>query len=179
LGISATLGMYTMLPLYLVTEHGMERSLANELIGLSRVLSVAVVFLSGWINDRLGPRRTLMAVFSLSGTMTILLGIAAGDWLIVLVFVQPLMAVCFFPPAFAALSAIGPASSRNVAVSLTVPAAFLLGGGIVPLLIGMMGDRGSFGTGIVILGSVTLMGVLLTALLRREQAEKTGSPGPA
>ena len=37
MGISSTMGIYTMLPLFLVTEHGMDRSLANELIGLSRV----------------------------------------------------------------------------------------------------------------------------------------------
>lgn len=166
LGIGASMGIYTMLPLYLVTEHGMERSLANSLIGISRVLSIGISFLAGWANDRLGPKRTLKAVFILSGATTILLGFSTGAWLILLVFVQPLMAACFFPSGFAALSAIGPPSSRNVAVSLTVPAAFMLGGGLIPLLIGVMGDRGSFAAGIMMVGGMILAGAFLAASLR-------------
>jgi MFS transporter, NNP family, nitrate/nitrite transporter len=53
------------------------------------------------------------------------------------VFCQPVVAVCFFPPAFAALSHIGSKEMRNVAVSFTIPAAFLVGGGLVPHLIGI------------------------------------------
>lgn len=177
LGISATMGIYTMLPLYLVSEHGIDRSLANGLVGLSRVLSVGMAFLSGWANDRLGPKRTLVAVFLLSGTTTLLLGAVQGSWLIVSVFIQPVMAVCFFPPAFAALSAIGPPGTRNVAVSLTVPAAFVLGGGVMPLLIGVMGDRGSFATGILIVGGLILTGVLFAASLRLSQREEQASAG--
>jgi NNP family nitrate/nitrite transporter-like MFS transporter len=177
LGISATMGIYTMLPLYLVSEHGIDRSLANGLVGLSRVLSVGMAFLSGWANDRLGPKRTLVAVFLLSGTTTLLLGAVQGSWLIVSVFIQPVMAVCFFPPAFAALSAIGPPGTRNVAVSLTVPAAFVLGGGVMPLLIGVMGDRGSFATGILIVGGLILTGVLFAASLRLSQREEEASAG--
>ena len=173
LGISATMGIYTMLPLYLVTEQGMDRGLANGIIGLSRVLSVGMVFLSGWASDRLGPRRTLIAILLLSGMTTILLGITSGTWLISMVFLQPLMAVGFFPPAFAVLSAIGPRSMSNVAVSLTVPAAFLLGGGVIPFLIGVMGDRGSFAAGIIIVGSMILSGALLPIFLRLKQEAKT------
>ncbi|MFP3927755.1 MAG: MFS transporter [Desulfobacteraceae bacterium] len=166
LGIGASMGIYTMLPLYLVTEHGMERSLANGIVGLSRVLSVGVAFLAGWANDALGPKRTLKAVFILSGAATVLMGLAPGVWLILLVFVQPLMATAFFPPAFAALSAVGPPNTRNVAVSLTVPAAFMLGGGVIPFLIGVMGDKGSFGAGIIIVGGLILGGAVLAAVLR-------------
>ena len=37
LGIAGTLGVYTMLPLFLVTEHGINRNWANTLIALSRL----------------------------------------------------------------------------------------------------------------------------------------------
>ncbi|BBO91803.1 MFS transporter [Desulfosarcina ovata] len=169
LGISATMGIFTMLPLYLVTEHSMERSLANELIGFSRVLGVGMSFLSGWANDRLGPKRTLISILLLSGTATILLGILSGPGLIVLVFVQPLVAVCFFPPAFAVLLAIGPANMRNVSISLTGPVAFVMGGGVIPMLIGVMGDRGSFAAGIITVGGMILAGALLAAFLRIQE----------
>ena len=172
LGISATMGIYTMLPLYLVTEHGMERSLANELVGLSRIMAVGMAFLSGWANDRLGPKRTLTTVFILSGTTTILLGLAPKFWMILMVFVQPLVAVCFFPPAFAVLSTIGPPGMSNVAVSLTIPAAFLMGGGVMPLLIGVMGDRGSFAAGIVGVGGMILLGAFLVTLMDLQKQQE-------
>ena len=166
LGISATMGIFTMLPLYLVAEHGMERSMANELIGLSRILSIGMAFLAGWANDRLGAKRTIMVVFILSGTTTILLGVLQEFWLLLLVFVQSLVSVCFFPPAFAVLSAIAPSGMSNVAVSLTVPVAFLIGGGVMPFLLGVMGDRGSFAAGIVMMGGMILMGALLAAVMK-------------
>jgi len=168
-GISSTMGIYTMLPLFLVTEHGMDRSVANELIGLSRVLSIAMALLAGVVNDRLGSKHTLMIVLFLTGTMTILLGLMPGSWVILLVFLQPLTAVSFFPPAFALLSAVGPSDVRNVSVSLAVPAGFMVGGGVMPLFIGFMGDRGSFAGGIVIVGGLILTGVLLAAFLKPNQ----------
>jgi len=168
-GIASTLGIYTMLPLFLVTEHGMERSLANEIIGLSRVLSIAMALVAGFVNDRLGPKRTLMGVLFLTGALTILLGMVPGFWVVLLVFLQPLMAVSFFPPAFALLSAVGPPDVRNVSVSLAVPAGFMVGGGVMPLFIGYMGDSGNFAGGIVIVGGLILAGALLAAFLKPDQ----------
>ena len=72
-GISATLGIFSMLPLYLTAERGLERGLANTLVGLSRVTSLVTCLLAGWATDRIGPRRTLMWVLLLSGLMTLLL----------------------------------------------------------------------------------------------------------
>ena len=168
MGIASTLGIYTMLPLFLVTEHGMDRSVANELIGLSRVLSIAMALLAGIVNDRFGPKRTLMGVLLSTGAMTILIGLAPGFWVILLVFLQPLMAVSFFPPAFALLSAVGPPDVRNVSVSLAVPTGFMVGGGIMPFFIGYMGDKGNFAGGIVIMGGLILAGALLAAFLKSD-----------
>ena len=166
LGIGATIGIYTMLPLFLVTAHGMDRSLANQLIGLSRMLSIAMALLAGVVNDRLGPKRTLISVIALTGALTILLGLVPGFWVILMVFLQPLVAVSFFPPAFALLSAVGPPDVRNISVSLAVPVGFMVGGGVMPLFIGFMGDRGSFAGGIVAVGGLVLAGALLAAMLK-------------
>jgi len=155
-----------MLPLYLIAERGVDRSWANTLISLSRVPGVGMSFVAGWVNDRWGPKRTLCAVFLLSGTVTVLLGALRGFWILIMVFLQPAIAVCFFPPAFAALSAIGPPKVRNVAVSLTVPVAFFVGGGLIPAGIGMMGDIRSFDWGIGLVGGLILMGVFLSHALR-------------
>ena len=60
---------------------------------------------------------------------------------------------------------------RNVAVSLTIPAAFLLGGGAAPLLIGVMGDSGRFSAGIIMVGAFILVGAGLVAFLQLEDQD--------
>ncbi len=165
-GICGTLGIYTMLPLYLVTAQGVDRSWANTLVALSRIPGVFMAFIAGWISDRIGPNLTMSGVFLITGLLTILLGIVSDAWIVALVFLQPVMAACFFPPGFAAISSIGPPNSRNIAVSLTMPAAFVFGGGAIPIGIGMMADAGLFNLGVALTGGLILTGSLLALCLK-------------
>jgi NNP family nitrate/nitrite transporter-like MFS transporter len=158
LGASGTLGIYAMLPLYLVDGHGMDQTWVNTLFALSRVASLATALVGGWAADRFGIRQTLALTLGLSGMLTILLGVASASWIVVCMFLQPLPAVAFFPAAFASLASIGPAGARNIVISLTVPIAFLMGGGVVPMLIGIMGDAGYFPAGFWITGLLMLAG---------------------
>jgi len=166
LGIGSSFGIYTMLPLYLVVEQEMNQNWANTLIALSRVSVVGMAFVAGWAVDRLGPKRTLAWVFLLTGLTTMLLGAAPKAWVVLFVFLQPALAGCFFPVGFTALSLVGPPSVRNVAVSLAIPLATLMGGGVVPIGLGMMGDAGSFAMGITLLGGLILAGSLLSLCLK-------------
>jgi len=166
LGISSTLGIYSMLSLFLVSEHGMERSWANTLIALSRVASVGVTLAGGWATDRFGPREVLRIGFILTGLMTVFIGLASTSWVTAAVFLQPVMAVCFFPAGIAALSMVSSAQDRNIAVSLTVPLAFMIGGGAAPTFIGFMGDVNSFGSGIALVGGAILTGSLISGYLK-------------
>jgi NNP family nitrate/nitrite transporter-like MFS transporter len=76
LGISGSLGIYAMLPLFLVSERGMTQSWANYLVALSRISGLGVAFLSGIVTDKLGPKVALGGVFLLTGLLTLLLGIS-------------------------------------------------------------------------------------------------------
>lgn len=158
LGVISTLGLYTMLPLFLVSEHDIDRNAANTLIAFSRVPSVLMAFIAGWATDRMGPRRTLQIVLLIAGLMTLFLGMASSSIIRVLVFTQPLIAVCFFPAGFAAMSLIVPSNLRNIAVSLIVPLAFVAGGGLAPIFIGFIGDEHSFALGIMICGGLIAIG---------------------
>ena len=166
LGISGTLGIYTMLPLYLVSERGITQNWANYLVALSRISGLGVAFLSGMVTDKLGPKVALGGVFLLAGFLTLLLGIVPGSWVVLIVFLQPIVAVCFFPPGFAALSRIGPPHVRNISVSLTVPFGFLVGGGAIPTVIGLFGDKGNFNLGIALVGIIIMGGFILVRYLR-------------
>jgi NNP family nitrate/nitrite transporter-like MFS transporter len=157
LGIGTSFGVYAMLPLYLITERGLDRTWANTLIALSRVAGLAIAFGAGWFVDRWGVRKSLAVFFGATGLMTLLLGTLTGPGLIAVVFLQPLVAVCFFPAGFTAISRIGPPGLRNVAVGFTVPLGFLFGGGLIPTGIGWAGEQGSFSAGIIGVGLVTLL----------------------
>ncbi len=163
LGMSS--GVYSMMPLYLVSERGMDRTWANTLLGLSRVATLGTVLLSGWMTDRLGLKETLKAVFLTAGVLTCLLGVAPGSWVILIVFIQAMLVTCFFPVGFAALSRVGPPTIKNVVLSLTLPAASLLGGAI-PGGIGLVGDIGSFSLGFTLLGGLILAGLILIRYLK-------------
>jgi NNP family nitrate/nitrite transporter-like MFS transporter len=171
LAIGASLGVYAMLPLYLVAEQGFERSWANELVAFSRVAGPAFAFVAGWASDKLGPKRALVSVFLTTGVATVLLGMARGSWIVPFLFLQPMLAIGFFPAGFAVLAKISSLHGRNVAVSLTFPVAFLVGGGVIPAGIGMMGEHASFALGIMLYGVLLLGGVVLFRYLRwREDA---------
>jgi NNP family nitrate/nitrite transporter-like MFS transporter len=169
LGMGGSFGIYTMLPLYLTAEQGMDRPFANTLIGLSRVSGLFTTLIAGLATDRFGPRRTLLLVLLLTGLTTILMGLASGAWLILVVFVQPMLAVCFFPAGFSAISRIGPAESRSLAVSMAVPLGFLFAGGTLPVAIGILGDAGHFAAGIAGTGALILSGSFLSHLLKSRE----------
>jgi len=166
LAITSTLGIYNMLPLYLVTEHGVSQDWANSLVGMSRISTLGIVFLAGWATDRFGPKIILVNVFLVTGIFTLLLGIVSADWIATVVFIQPMSAICFYPAGIASLSSISTPENRNVAISLTIPIAFFLGGGAVPALIGIMADQGYFAWGIILSGALIMTGFFLSFFLK-------------
>jgi NNP family nitrate/nitrite transporter-like MFS transporter len=75
---------------------------------------------SGWVSDRLGVKATITASLLLSGCAVVCIGLLPGAGAIAMIVLQPVMTICFFPPAFVVLSRIVPPSSRNLSVSLAV-----------------------------------------------------------
>jgi NNP family nitrate/nitrite transporter-like MFS transporter len=169
--VSSTVGIFAMLPLYLVHERGMGQSWANTLLALSRLSGPVMGLIGGWVSDRFGPKRTIVGSFLITGMTTLLIGPVPDAWLPLFVILQPALAVCFFPAGFAAISAIGPVASRNVAVSFVVPLGFLVGAGVIPALIGFMGDTSSFARGLILVGSLILSGALLGLFLKVPEAK--------
>jgi NNP family nitrate/nitrite transporter-like MFS transporter len=165
IGISGTLGIYSMLPLYLVSDHGMAREWANSLLALSRVGALAAAWCGGWASDRFGPITTIRTVLLLSGLLILGLGGLRGPGLVAAVFCQPILAVCFFPAGFSLLSAISTRRSQNITIAVTIPVAFLIGGGGVPLFLGWMGDAGAFGRAFMLIGAATTLASVATVRL--------------
>jgi NNP family nitrate/nitrite transporter-like MFS transporter len=166
LGMGAQVGVYTMLPLYLTEERGMSSGGANTLLGLANIAPVATVFLAGWLTARIGEKRMIGFSLFLTGIVTVLVGVLSGIALQVCVVLMAALAVFFFPPAFAALSRIVQPTYRSIATAFCTPTAFLIGGGLLPLVLGYVGKAGHFSLGIVVIGGLIAVGSLLALALR-------------
>lgn len=170
LGMGGQVGIYAMLPLYLVTERGMDSSLANTLLGLSQISALFMTFFGGWLTDRTGEKTAIALFLAASGLVTVCLGLMTGLYLKVVVFLQPALIVCFFPAGFSALARIVQPNLRSLATALATPTAFVLGGGLLPAALGYMGQTYTFGLGIALTGAMMTLGALL--VLRLNLLEK-------
>ncbi len=166
LGMGAQVGVYTMLPLYLSQERNMSPDGANTLLGLANIAPVAMVFVAGWLTARIGEKRMIGYSLFLTGVVTILVGALSGVALRVCVVLMAALAVCFFPAAFAALSRIVQPTYRSIATAFCTPTAFLIGGGLLPLVLGYVGKAEHFGLGIIVIGGLIAAGSLLALRLR-------------
>ena len=165
MGVGASLGVYTMLPLFLVSEIGLGRAAANTVTGLSRLSSLAMTLVSGWLTDRVGHRRALTLSLVATGVITLGLGLLTGPVVTpLLVFCQAAAAVLFFPPAFAAISRLFPAQMRNLAISLSGMVATAVGAGLLPSAIGYLAEVASFSLAFALVGVAAIFSPLLLRL---------------
>lgn len=171
-GIASTMGIYNLLPLFLVSEHGWAQDSANTLVSLSRVATLITALVGGWLVDRYGPGRTMFAVLLSTGLLTVILSWSDGGFLLAAVFLQPVLAVCFFPAGFTTLVNLVPSQSRNIVVSLTIPFAVLFGGGVVPAVIGFLADNGLFREGISAAGLLMMAAGLMARFRMAAEASR-------
>lgn len=163
------MGIYSMLPTYLVSEVGMARSTVNTLVGLSRTMGLVAIFLAGALADRFGVRRLLVFLGVSGGAFILAIGLSSGWLLVVAVFLQALTSAALFPVVLTALSGVGPEATRNLNISLTVPFGYILGGGLVPLGMGWVAEIASFRIGFLILGGLMAAYALGVALRGRRR----------
>jgi NNP family nitrate/nitrite transporter-like MFS transporter len=156
MGVGASMGPYSMLPLYLADSHGFSREGANQLLAVSRILACFGPFVAGWITDRWGPRPAISLYLSMTGLALIAMGLTTGSALVAVVIFEPVASVFMFAPGFTVLSRLFPPELRSVVVALMGPLNALIGLGVVPIFLGAMGDAGMFHYGFMIQGALLL-----------------------
>jgi len=172
---SGAMGVFSVLPTYLIVEHGLDERLVNTLVGLSRVTGFASILLAGTLADRYGFVRVVLIVLGTTGLVTVAIGVASGPPLLVAVFLQPLLVGAFFPLGLSALSDVAPPQARSLAVTLAIPLANLSGAGLAPRVLSWAGELGRFRLGFVVLGLLTIASLVL---LRGFPGERANADSP-
>ncbi|MBN1828993.1 MAG: MFS transporter [Deltaproteobacteria bacterium] len=178
IAIGASIGIFSMLPLYLVAEHGFTRHSANVLIAFSRAGVIGSALIAGWLADRFGDQRLIKYALFFNGATIMLMGLGTGNVLTVSVFLQPILSVCFFPAGFALISGFSRPELRNLSVSLTVLIAYLTGAGFIPAVIGYWGEHNSFSAVIIAIGTVMTGSLFLVGKLKPGTEGISSAPPP-
>ena len=178
LGVATSLGTFSMLPLYLVFEQDVERTTVNLILPIARLLCLGPAFAAGLISDRIGAVKTVGIFLGLTGLATIMLGLAHGNLLWVMIFVQPLATVCLFAPSFSLLALDFDPRVRNVAVALATGVSMVVGTGLFPIGIGYLGEKGHFDVAFMSLGACCLAGLLALIWLNKRQTKGPSAQCP-
>lgn len=174
MALGGSVGIFTVLPLYLMTERGMDSTFANTFLGFAQISGFLAALAGGWFADRAGPKRAMAILLLAGGAANIFLGVSSDRWLLIALFIQPALTGAFFPGAFTALSRIVPPTLRSVVASVAIPVALLMGVGVFPVIYGYLGQTHSFGLGFVLAGVLMLLGPLFSFALRFVETDQEG-----
>lgn len=163
----SSLGIYSILPLYLVKERGIDFYFANTLFGISRAGGAIVQILIGFLIDRYGYTRILKVTVLATGLATVALSFSSTlTEISIALILQATLSVSFFPVGLAAISKVTSVSERAMAVGFVGSVGTVFGSGIVPLLLGVVADNFSFMIGILGLGILTSLSAFAVKLLK-------------
>jgi NNP family nitrate/nitrite transporter-like MFS transporter len=161
------LGLYNLIPLFLVNEKGLSIDLANSIFGLSRVGGLVVTLLAGFLIDRFGVKKVLL--LSLLGSGFSITGIALADsfpLLVAMLAFQATFMPVFFPAGLVSISKLTTFGDRSAFAGATVAIGVVFGTGIAPTLLGTVADLWSFQAGMLVQGLLTIGVCLLLKSLR-------------
>ena len=170
LGVGASMGLFSIIPTYLVFERGLDQGLVNTLVGVSRISGLFALFFAGFLVDRFGAKKLISAILLTVGMATAAMWTQFKPILIVAVFLQPLLIASFFPAILTAAARIAPRNFQNLTISFILPIGYGFGAGVLPFLLGWLGDNASFALGFLLYGAMLVAGSFLPFLLQLRDA---------
>src|SRR4030043_1779623 len=164
---ASSFGIYSILPLYLIKERGMDFGFANTLLGISRSAGVIVPVTIGFLTDRYGFKVLLKWSIFATGLSTIALAFSPTLPLILITLIlQALFSLAFFPVAFIAISRLTPISERSMSVVFIIAIGVIFGTGGSPFILGLVADHLNFEVGIFGLGVLTALSSFMVRFLK-------------
>lgn len=155
---ASNMGVYSILPLYLIKERGMDFVLANTFFGISRAGGIFVSILVGFLTDRLGYPRMLRWSLVTTGLSTIGLALSSTPTqILVALILQATCSLSFFPVGLATISRLTPLGQRSLTLAIGIAMGMVFGTGGSPFVLGLVADHASFQVGILCLGILTTL----------------------
>ena len=163
---STSLGIYSVIPLYLTKELHLDIGYANTIFAISRLGGFVVAISAGFLVTRFSIQKVMASILIISGVFTIFVALAGVRFIGAALFLQATFIYGFFPAGLIALSRMFEMNVRSIATGFVFGFGVIGGWGITPYLLGLSGDLVSFKLGILILGIGTIMVSGLVFLLR-------------
>jgi len=150
------IGLYNIIPLFLVKGNHMPLHTADTVFGLSRIGGFMVSILAGVLVDRVGVKKILFSLLLITGLSTTALALAPPFTpLIIVLIIQATVSTGFFPVALVTISKLTQANERSAFTGATVAVGVAFGLGLTPVALGAVADKWSFGAGFLALGLLT------------------------
>lgn len=157
-----SLGVYNVIPLFLVKEKGMNLEFANTIFGFSRIGGFFVIIMAGFLVDRYGVRKILFLMLLAAGLTTTGLALAQGvPVLVAMLILQATFCSGFFPVGLVAISKLTSLNERSTFTGTTAAIGVLVGLGLTPFVLGAIADVWNFQIGILFLGVLTTLSCIL------------------
>ncbi len=159
---ACTIGIYNIIPLFLVKGNQIPLKTANTILGLSRIGGFFVAMLAGFLADRFGVKKVLFLVLLITGLSTAALALAPPlTPLITILIIQATISTSFFPVALLAISRMTDSNELSAFMGATAAIGAVFGSGLTPAALGAMADAWNFNVGFLILGLLTSLSCLL------------------
>lgn len=162
-----SIGVYNIIPLFLVNEKGLLLKQANLAFSVSRIGGFAGQTVIGFFLDRYSTRKILLVLMVASGVFTLAVAITETYWIIItMLLLQATFCVVFYPVGIVAISKVTQPEERAIFTGTIMAISGMLSIGLTPFLMGAIADQWSFQVGFVILGLLALAVCPLVRLLR-------------
>jgi MFS family permease len=163
----ANMGIYNILPLFLVKERGMQIESANTLFGISRVGGFIAMILIGFVIDKFNLKKMLLFLLFATGITTTAIALVHSYWLLSsMLFAQAIFSVVFFPASLVAIAKLTTLSERSVFTGILMSISGIIGPGLSPIILGAVADAWNFQIGIFVSGVIITLSCLLFRYLK-------------
>lgn len=152
----ANIGLYYIIPLYLVKELYLPMDYANSIFGISRLGGALITIVAGFFVDRISLKKVGFGLVLATGILTILLTLSGPEWIGIFLFLQASISPAFFPVEYVAIAKLFDQEQRGQATGVVITIG-MIGTGLVPYFLGLSGDLASFRLGIFLLGVCTAL----------------------
>jgi len=158
-------------PLYLIEVKSLSPTLASGLFALFFAGGVVIKPVTGNIYDRVGARRSIIIVMTVSGIGLVALAVVDDPLLVALSTVLASTMLGRGAVVLPYMTNAIPEDERNSGLGM-LRTIYITGSAASPVLFGAIADHGFFTEAIILLAGVTALAVVLVFLLPKSDAAK-------